>query len=139
MIVLDASVVIAYLEGSDAHHEAATRLIVDLVTEGEQMLALHPLTAAEVLTDFVQPGAAEEVWEDLVDIGFTICGLGEDAPAALLLAHVRRTTRLKMPDAVALATAIHQGARLATFDDALARASARHDALFASKQTFRQA
>ena len=46
MIVLDASVLIAYLDGSDDHHEAAERLLAAAIDDD---LGVNPLTLAEVL------------------------------------------------------------------------------------------
>lgn len=123
MIVLDASVVIAFLEPTDAHHESAAQLVVDLVAEGEHDLVLHPLTAAEVLAGFVRFGTEEQAWADLASIGFVVRGFGEGPVAALVLARTRMQSRLKMPDAVVLATALYGGGAVATYDDALRAAA----------------
>ncbi|MEU2201460.1 type II toxin-antitoxin system VapC family toxin [Isoptericola sp. NPDC019482] len=132
MIVLDASVVIAYLEPTDAHHESATELVVDLVADGEHDLVLHPLTAAEVLAGFVRFGTEEQAWADLASIGFVVRGLGEGPAAALLIARTRMQSRLKMPDAVVLATALHHGGVVASYDDALRAAAGKHGVLYAA-------
>lgn len=123
MIVLDASVVIAYLEPDDALHDRATSLLVDLIADGPRELVLNPLTAAEVLAGFVPGGREQAAWRDMADVGFTIRGLPDDATGALLLARTRRSSGLKMPDAVVLATALHWQGEVATFDDSLRRAA----------------
>ncbi len=46
MIVLDASVLIAYLDGEDHHHAAAETLLAAAVDDD---LAANPLTLAEIL------------------------------------------------------------------------------------------
>jgi predicted nucleic acid-binding protein len=46
VIALDAAVLIAHLDNGDAHHDRATRLLLDAA--GEDLCA-SPLTLAEVL------------------------------------------------------------------------------------------
>jgi predicted nucleic acid-binding protein len=48
VIVLDASVLIAYLDQDDAHYAPAVWLLADAATNGED-LAMSPITLAEVL------------------------------------------------------------------------------------------
>lgn len=115
MIVLDAGVVIALLDGRDAHHRAA----VALLEEHPPAYLMHPLTLAEVLVGPAGAGEEQSVLDDLLSIGIEETSLGPHA--ALDLARVRATYRLKMPDTCVLATALHHALPLATFDDRLAR------------------
>lgn len=59
----------------------------------------------------------------LLSIGVRVIPL--EATDATELARVRNSYRLRMPDAVALHTAIRTGSELATFDEALVAAARR--------------
>ena len=112
--MLDAGVLIALLDRRDPHHLAALTLLEAL----EPPYFVHPLTAAEVLVGAARSGREAEVWNDLTTVGVQQADLGPDEP--LLLARLRATHRLKMPDTCVLATAAHHGSALATFDRRLA-------------------
>jgi predicted nucleic acid-binding protein len=126
VIVLDAGVLIGLLEPADAFHDRALTLVEGLATD----LAVHTLTLAEVLVGPARVGLAERVRSDLLDIGVRVVDLGADE--ARTLARIRVEHRLKMPDACVLATAIHLGRPLATFDERLAVAARSYDLLHAS-------
>ncbi len=114
MIVVDASVLIAFLDPTDAHHAAA----VELLAEATPPLLVHPLTAAEVLVAPLRRGLGDAVWATLTAIGVEV----DDAPLdPWQLADLRVTTGCKMPDCCVLATAATHGCSIATFDERLAR------------------
>jgi predicted nucleic acid-binding protein len=119
MIVLDASVVIAFLDASDSHHQQASELIGDHAVGGFRM---HQLTLAEVLVGASRAGRANQLHDDLAAIGVQAHGPMPQEP--LLLAELRATTGLKMPDCCVLAVARHESAPLATFDQQLTRTAA---------------
>ncbi|TFB72082.1 type II toxin-antitoxin system VapC family toxin [Cryobacterium glaciale] len=124
MIVLDASVVIAFLDPGDAHHDAAQSLIVGELGKSDESVsgfALHPLTLAEILVGGVRVGRAHQLLADLRSVGIVPIPSPPDEP--LLLAELRTTTGLKMPDCCVLVVALAQSAPLATFDSRLARAA----------------
>ena len=121
MIVLDARVLIAHLDGNDVHHDRATRLLADLAG---QVKITSVLTRAEVLVAPARAGrrrAAEDVLDQL--------HIGTDelpGDAAGALAELRAHTGLRMPDCCVLLTAERHGsADLATFDARLAQAAAK--------------
>ena len=117
MIVVDASVLIAFLDPNDAHHSAA----VELLEDAAPPLLVHPITAAEVLVAPVRHGVGDAVWADLVAIGVEI----EETPIdPFQLAQLRAETGCKMPDCCVLAIAATRYAAVATFDDQLARHAA---------------
>ena len=118
MIVLDASVVIGHLDATDAHHQAATAL---LLTAGTEDLVVHPLTLAESLVSAAQAGRLTEVVADLRRLRIRQSEMDADQP--LRLATLRAETRLKLPDCVVLDTAQRGRAVLATFDDSLRAAA----------------
>lgn len=119
MIVLDASVMIAQLDASDAHHDRATQI---LVRAADESLAATPLTLAEV---FVGPARA-----DRLDVAqAAIQALRVDtvpfaADAPVRLAMLRAGTQLRLPDCCVLLAAATADAAMATFDDRLASAAA---------------
>ena len=119
MIVLDACVVNAHLDGDDAHHARATRPLADLAGQPKIMSSL---TRAEVLVAPARTGRRRAV-EDALDrlhVGT------DDLPgsAAGQLAELRAHTGLRMPACcVLLAAERHAPADIATFDAHLARAA----------------
>lgn len=114
MIVVDASVLIAYLNPNDAHHIAAVELLADATPP----LFVHPITAAEVLVAPARHGAAESVWADLAAIGVEVDNTPIDP---IQLARIRAGTGCKLPDCCVLATAALRHAAVATFDERLRR------------------
>ncbi len=119
MIVLDASVLIAFLDGEDTHHAAAEGLLSASVDED---LGVNPLTLAEVLVVPVREGRLDMVLAAFGDLG--IEALPFPADTAVRLAVLRAGSGLKMPDCCVLLTAEDAQAPVATFDNRLARACA---------------
>lgn len=115
MIVLDASVIIAHLDGTDAHHDRATQLLLNLVDEP---LAASPVSLAEVLVGPARTGQLDRARSAVDELGVQSLALGDDAPAALAL--LRAATGLKLPDCCVLHAAEQTGAGVATFDERLA-------------------
>jgi predicted nucleic acid-binding protein len=116
MIVVDASVLIAYLDRADAHHAAALELLADATPP----LLVHPITLAEVLVAPTRHGSADRAWLVLQSIGVE---LHTEAIDPLQLARLRVDTALRLPDCSVLAAAAHHGCAVATFDERLRRAS----------------
>ncbi|MGH9157749.1 MAG: type II toxin-antitoxin system VapC family toxin [Acidimicrobiales bacterium] len=56
MIVLDAGVLIAHLDTSDARHSAATNLVA---ASGPEMLAMSPVSLAEAMVGPARKGSAD--------------------------------------------------------------------------------
>jgi predicted nucleic acid-binding protein len=120
VIVLDANVVIAFLDGSDALHPRADGL---LKRHPDDELVVHTLNLAEVLVRGARLGRAHEMMAHLESIGVQPF---EGSPGeALLLAELRAGTGLRLPDCCALMTAIVTGAPLATFDKRLDATAAK--------------
>ncbi len=118
MIVLDASILIAYLDPRDAHHAAA----VDLLAESVGELVVHPITAAEILVHPTRTGVDGAVWQDLAAIGLIVDVAPLDPHQ---LARLRVTTGCKMPDCCVLATAVNRGGVVLTFDQQLVEAASK--------------
>ncbi len=116
MIVLDASVVIAFLDPADVHHAQASALLDNHAADGFWM---HELTLAEVLVGAVRVGRASQLRDELNSIGIQTHPSTMQGP--LILAELRATIGLKMPDCCVLSVAQHHQSPLATFDERLMR------------------
>jgi len=119
VIVFDASVLIAYLDGDDAQHTLAEEL---LAREIDDDFAANSLTLAEVLVVPARDGRLAQAQAALQEL--EVQELPFPADSAEKLAVLRATTGLKMPDCCVLLAAAAAGARVASFDDRLTRAAA---------------
>ena len=115
MIVLDANILIAHLDSSDAHHDRAETLLVDL---SDSPLAASPFTLAEVLIGPARTGQLDRATTALALLEVAGVDLGPDAPVQLAL--LRAGTSLKLPDCCVLLAAENARAAVATFDHRLA-------------------
>ena len=122
MIVLDASVLIAYLDAEDAQHEAAEVL---LAREIDDEFVVNPLTLAEVLVGPVRTGLLDAALTALRDLEVEERSFPTDA--AVRLARLRVDTRLRMPDCGVLLIAQDAAARVASFDGRLVSAAEELD------------
>jgi predicted nucleic acid-binding protein len=117
VITLDASVVIAYFDRWDDHHEAARAFLYNSGAE----LTLNPITRAEALVRAAAMSVMNEVEDDLDALGITTTPFSGDAHRTL--AELRVRTGLRMPDCCVLLTAQETAGSIATFDRALASAA----------------
>ncbi len=118
MIVLDASVLIAYLDSDDKHHVAAESLLTEAVDDD---LAVNPLTLAEVLVVPARDGRLEPTQAALRDL--EVDELPFPSDTAVRLARLRASTGLKMPDCCVLLATEDSVATVASFDERLVRAA----------------
>lgn len=118
MIVLDASVLIGYLDAGDAHHDRATTLLTAVI---EDDFAVNLLTLAEILVVPTRTGQRDIVLAMLTDLAVETLQFSQGS--AVKLAQLRAETGLKMPDCCVLLSALDQKARLASFDDWLVKAA----------------
>jgi len=114
VIVLDASVLIAYLDSEDAHHARADALLVQLIDDD---FAASSLTLAEVLVLPARQGRLDAARQAMMELD--VKELAFPADSAVKLAQLRASTNLKMPDCCVLLAAEHVEARIASFDDRL--------------------
>lgn len=120
VIILDANVLIGFLDATDPHHAASMELLERHFVEG---FGASVLTVAEALVHPTRVGRGDAALAALRRIGVRSIPVAESDAAAL--AHVRNEYRLRMPDAVALQAARSTASALATFDEALASAASR--------------
>lgn len=121
MIILDATVVIAYLDADHAHHHEAVA-ILQWAAESDRALGIGTITLAEVLVKAVQEDALARTMAILRELEIREIMLPDHA--AEDLAKLRVRTRLKMPDCTVLAVAQAHVAAIATFDRRLATMAA---------------
>ena len=117
MIVLDARVMIAVLDGADPHSDAAKTL---LSASMHERLVAHRLTLSEALVQAVRTGRGSDAVAALAALGIEALDVLDDP---LELARVRAESGLKTPDSCVLLAARRAGAAVATFDRRLADAA----------------
>jgi predicted nucleic acid-binding protein len=122
VIVLDASVLIAYLDSDDNHHVAAEALLVGAIDDD---LGANPLTLAEVLVVPARDGRLESAQTVLRELEVDELPFPRDT--AVRLAQLRASTGLTMPDCCVLLAAEDAGAAVASFDDRLAHTAEDHN------------
>jgi predicted nucleic acid-binding protein len=119
VVVFDSDVLIGFLKVDDAHHGQAVELVRASLVPGTRRL-LCAVNYAEILIGPLRAGREEHVQQMLGR--FTIETVHVDGELAERAASVRARTGLKLPDAFALATAVHAEHRgstdvsLASFD-----------------------
>jgi predicted nucleic acid-binding protein len=127
VVVFDSDVLIGFLNRDDAHHGEAVACVRASLAPGTRRL-LCAVNYAEILIGPVRAGAQERVKQMLMQ--FNIETVQIDMALAEGAAVVRARTGLTLPDAFALATAIHaehrglQDVELASFDGAVLKAHA---------------
>ncbi len=107
LIVLDAGVVIALLDASDTHHRAAKRALADARTAGASFV-LPASAYAEVLVAPNDKGQeAVTKAEGFVDaLPATVEPATRQVAGQAALLRARHGARLRLPDALVVATAI---------------------------------
>jgi len=130
VVVFDADVVIAYLGRDDAHHAEAVERVRTSLQPGVRRL-LSAVNYSEVLVGPLRVAGREGA--EIVDamlVRFGIETIKVDMALAQRAAAVRARTNLKLPDAYAIATAIHAekrghgDARVESFDERVVNAFA---------------
>jgi predicted nucleic acid-binding protein len=122
-VALDADIVIAFLDPSDAQHQRVVETLGAHLAAGDELLAAATVYA-EVMIRPLQHGTDAKVDEFLGAIGAHIIEVGR--PLARRAAELRaRHSSLRLPDAVSLATALLSDAELLTLDRGLQRVADR--------------
>jgi predicted nucleic acid-binding protein len=129
VVVFDSAVVIGFLNGGDAHHGDAVTLVREALAPGTRRM-LSAVNYSEILVGPIRAGKEARDHVDHMLGHFAIEIITVDGALARRAAAVRARTGVKLPDAYALATAIHaehrgyDDVRLASFDEAVLRAHA---------------
>jgi predicted nucleic acid-binding protein len=118
VIILDASVLIAYLEGTDKHHARAEQL---LSAEAADRFGASVLSMAEVKIMPARTGQLDRCRNSLRLLEVQTIPLESDDSERLAV--LRASTGLKLPDCCVILAAEKNGASVATFDARLAHTS----------------
>lgn len=117
--VFDTDVVIAALDRSDAHHQAATRLVAEL-SAAESVLLLSLINYAETLVRPAQDEASLRVAVRAIEaMGIALV---PPTPAIARDAARLRGLNISLADGFAVATARARAASVASFDQRVLRA-----------------
>jgi predicted nucleic acid-binding protein len=118
-VALDADVVIGFLDPSDAQHDRAVELLGAHLAAGDDVL-IAATVYAEVIVRPLQHGTDAKVDEFLTAIDAHVVDV--DRALARHAAQLRaRHAALRLPDALALATALTADAKFLTLDRGLRR------------------
>jgi predicted nucleic acid-binding protein len=114
VIVLDASVLIAHLDGRDRHHRRAVEL---LRAHAMELIGASQISLAETLVAPARAGRLEDAQEALEKLSVRELAFGHNASPRL--AGLRAETGLKLPDCCVLLTAEDHYGGVASFDQSL--------------------
>jgi predicted nucleic acid-binding protein len=106
LTVVDAGVVIGFLNSADAHHDGARLALASMTARGDD-LAIPASALAECLVDPIRRGEEELAIAYGMIRQFAIAVVPLDATIAEAAARVRAShgARIRLPDAVVIATA----------------------------------
>jgi predicted nucleic acid-binding protein len=123
-LILDASVLIGLLDTADAHHAGSINDIEVADQAGEQLLV--PASAySEALVAFARAERTRDAREAIAAMGISVTPL--TAKIAEQAAELRaRYERLRLPDAIVLATARALDGELLSYDRRLAQIARKH-------------
>lgn len=123
-VALDADVVIAFLDASDDQHQRAIDVLRPRLAAGDRIV-LAASVYAEILIHPIKRNADKAIDEFITAIGADIIAI--DREIARRAAQLRAThSRVRLPDALSLATALATGADLLTFDQRLGKIAGEH-------------
>lgn len=119
LTVLDAGVIIGVLDADDAHHAGARRALAAALDRGDQ-LAVPASAFAECLVAPARSGrdAMRAVDELLADLPADVEPITRQVASRAALLRARHGRRLRLPDALVLATALHLRAERVLTTDA---------------------
>lgn len=127
VVVFHSDVLIGFMDPEDAHHAEAIAWMRE-ATRPQTERWISAVNYSELLVGPIAKGKQEHVKAMLTNLSITTATV--DMELAERAAAVRERTKLKLPDAYALATAVqleHRGrtdVRLASFDKRVLRAHA---------------
>lgn len=129
LIVIDASVLIAFFKVGDPFHDRVVSAVTSAIRRGDR-LRTNELTAAEYMVGAARDNAVGDADSDLSALGIE----RREFPRSLAprLAQIRHEARVRLPGAAVLLTAIDSTERgtvavsVATFDDRLRAGAATY-------------
>ena len=131
LTVLDAGVIIGILDGDDPHHDSSRQAVANAIQRGDA-LAVPASAYAECLVGPARRGrdAMRVVDALLSDLPADVEPITRQVASRAAQLRARHGRRLRLPDALVLATALHLGAgRVVTTDAGWPRAGVAVDVL----------
>ncbi len=114
-LILDASVLIGLLDRADAHHKQAVDE-VDAADRAGAQLRVPASAYSEALVPFARAGRTDDARQAIAAMGITVVAMSQ--PIVERAVELRaKHDRLRLPDAIVLATAREIDAQLLTYDD----------------------
>ena len=112
LTVVDAGIIIGVLDASDSHHDAAVQALSTVVSDGDA-IAVPASAYAEALVAPARRGAAARraMDEFLADLAAEVEPITRQAAARAAELRAVHGRRLKLPDALVVAIAMHLDAR----------------------------
>ena len=108
LTVIDAGVLIGFLDNGDLHHDAAVREFESARHRGDEIVIPASALAESMVAPARKGEAALEAFREFVE-RFPLGVAKLDAEVAIIAAQIRALhgSRLKLPDALVVATAIN--------------------------------
>ena len=118
LTVVDAGIVIAVLSPADIHHAAAKSALRDALATGETLVLPVSAYAEVLVAPFRQDGEAAAIVDAFIDaLPATVQPITREIARAAAALRAQFGTRLRLPDALVVATALELSAdRLLTTD-----------------------
>jgi predicted nucleic acid-binding protein len=115
-VVIDTSVVVAHITGTEAVSAVATQILDDLVGGGRNEGVISSLSVGEALVRAHRAGHAREIGLGLLDMpGLVVRAV--DFLVAAEAARIRAEASLTMPDAVVIATGVLTSSQVLVTND----------------------
>lgn len=111
LIVVDAGIIIAILDSSDAHHGPARDALRGAIGDGSDLVLPASAYAEVLVAPFRQDTDSAKVVDSLIDaLPATVQPITRPIARAAAELRALHGTRLRLPDALVVATAIELGA-----------------------------
>lgn len=111
LTLIDAGVLIGFLDSGDAHYRSARQAFADAWDRGDQVaIAASAFAEALVAPSRAGDGAVRTVRDFADRLPLSVAPLNEDIAVVAARLRARHGSKLKLPDALVVATAIHLGA-----------------------------
>lgn len=121
-VIIDASVLVAHIMGSEATSPAATQLLDGFLANGRNSGVISALTVSEAMVSPSRIGRAREVGLGILDMpGLTVRSV--DFLVGAEAARIRGATSLKLPDAIVIATGVLTSSTILVTNDRLLAAA----------------